>query len=1353
MGADCNSPCCCTFRFQAPGHGPYRTRNFNMMSSNKLRSIVWIAPLLIATVGNFTELSAQTNQIPFLSTYAGVPAGGSAVACSNDIPTYKGAHVGDGCPANQATLNAPSSTAIDAYGNIYISDFNNRLVRVIYQGGTALTAMLIAASPAVSGFVPAPGHIYTLAGSLQAILVQSGSPSKAYYCNGAGTGVVGLGSNGDGCPATQGYVQPRGLAIDANGNVFIANLAGGEGMRVVYAGGSQVASLITTLNPTVISPQVGYVYSIAGNSTAGYKGDGSNARTASFENVRDVTVDHSGNLFITDGNSAGSTTNNNIREINGTTGIINTISGSTAGPASACPSTGSFGGDGGPASVATLNSPYAMFMDSFGNLYFADSCNGRLRVIYAGGTIPGQSNPVVGNIYTVAGGGSLTGGATGVPATQLSIALMQSAGIDPAGNLYVVDNTNRYVWQINQATGIATLYGGLGLSGKTAVPAPAAGTYCNGTNGPQSIDSSGDGCPALQSSISPSLRYIGDSSGNVYAIESSAGILRRYSPNSIFSPTAVGATVSQSLAFTVSAPDSFTLQGTATTEYSDAGGTICSAIASSPSTNLCVYNISFSPSQAGTRPGSISFGSNGNLGTFLLSGLGTAAQLSIDPATQSTLGSGLTPQGIASDLAGNLFVADAKVGQVVRISASDSSSSSVVAGLSNPNQVAIDGAGNLYVADTGNSRIVERTAVSGSNVVIGTGFNAPQGVAVDGSGNLYVADTGNNRVVEISGGAEQTTLPIAGLNQPTRIALDSENDVFVADQGNSRIVVLSPSQGQTTVSFGSMTVKPMGVATDPAGDIYVADANSLQVVELLANGSTVNVLATGLKSPSDLSVGPNASVYIADTASPGAIVVNRALGAIVFPVTNFVGGQSTNANLILSDTGNANLTFPAAPIASPTAPSTIFTVQDSAVNSCVAGTPVAAGAECLLTGSFTPSSGGAQSQLFALATNAANNTVVGARLSGTGLSLTATSTTVSVTSPSASAIGFGTPVSLKAVVTLSSNVGTPSGTITLSIDGKAQTPAPFGDGTIPITLNPTVGTHVVTAVFSGDSIYASSSSSVSFTVSQAMTTTGLNISVGSSGGSPFVTLTASISSPTAAGETGTVNFYSGTTLLSTLPLSGSAVSYSTENLSFANNSFTAVYSGDVNFTSSSSAVVQPSPDFVVTASVSTLATAQGGVATTAVTLTPVFGFSGTVTPSCGTLPSNAVCRFQPTAITFSGNAPIGVSIQVYTNVSVTSRVSQEDKHLGVELALLGPSGLGLFVLALWRKRQKIGILGLLAILIASFWSIGSLTGCVQHPVQLETAPGTQNLTVTFTGSGGNTPPAHSITFSLAINTP
>jgi sugar lactone lactonase YvrE len=741
----------------------------------------------------------------------------------------------------------------------------------------------------------------------------------------------------------------------------------------------------------------------------------------------------------------------------------------------------------------------------------------------------------------------------------------------------------------------------------------------------------------------------------------------------------------------------------------------------------------------------------GALATALLSGVGTASQLSVDPGTQTPLGSGLTPQGVAADLSGNLYVADAKANQVVAINIGNNTSTSLITGLNNPNQVAIDGSGNVFVADTANNRIAERPAGGGAIVALGTGFSAPQGVAVDSVGNVYIADTGNNRVVEIVGGPQQIVVPFTGLTKPTRISLDEANDIFVADSGNNRVVEFIAGQGQVAVNLGSTTVKPAGIATDASGNLYVADATGLQVLELLAGTTTVNTVLSSLKAPVDLAAGPNASLYIADSQATGAIALNRALGNITFPITNV--SETSNVTFSLANTGNAALSFPGPQVAAPTAPTTIFAVAGAAGNGCSVGSPVAPGANCLLNASFSPTAQGALSQAFSFTTNAANGVATHALLAGTAAHLISTTTAISIISPTTSTIGFGAPVVLSTVVSLASSSGTPTGTVTLSVDGQARPPAAFGTGTIPLTLNLPVGMHIVTAAFSGDSVYASSGSSVSFTVVRASTVTSLTTSSSTPGGTPTISFTAAVSSPTATGETGTVSFYAGTTLLSTSSLAGSSATYTTSNITFSSNSFTAVYSGDVNFATSTSAAVQPVPDFALTSSSSSLATAQGGVAAASVTLTPIFNFSGVVTPSCSNLPSNTVCRFQPTSISFSGNAPVGASIQIYTNVSGSVASLQRRDSSRTTFALVGPLGIGMFALFGCKRGKKVRLVQLLLVAMATLCAASGLSGCLAHQTTSLTPAGAQNVTVSFTSSGSGAPITHSLTYNLTVNTP
>jgi hypothetical protein len=94
-------------------------------------------------------VQAQTAlPLPFASTIAGLPSGGSSVACGTSIPTAAGiSNAGDGCPATAATLAAPYGVNVDSYGNVYWGDYNNYSLRVIYMGGANLAAAIQAANP------------------------------------------------------------------------------------------------------------------------------------------------------------------------------------------------------------------------------------------------------------------------------------------------------------------------------------------------------------------------------------------------------------------------------------------------------------------------------------------------------------------------------------------------------------------------------------------------------------------------------------------------------------------------------------------------------------------------------------------------------------------------------------------------------------------------------------------------------------------------------------------------------------------------------------------------------------------------------------------------------------------------------------------------------------------------------------------------------------------------------------------------------------------------------------------------------------------------------------------------------
>src|SRR5438552_723994 len=187
---------------------------------------------------------------------------------------------------------------------------------------------------------------------------------------------VAGGGAGDGGAATGASLnQPRGVALDASGNLYIADQFNHR-IRKVDGG----AGIITT---------------VAGNGSYAFAGDGGAATGASLNQPRGVALDASGNLYIAD------QSNLRIRKVDAASGIITTVAGNGS-PA--------FAGDGGAATSASLNEPSGVALDASGNLYIADQFNHRIRKVAAA---TGIITTVAGNGHTpFAGDGGAAAGAS-----------------------------------------------------------------------------------------------------------------------------------------------------------------------------------------------------------------------------------------------------------------------------------------------------------------------------------------------------------------------------------------------------------------------------------------------------------------------------------------------------------------------------------------------------------------------------------------------------------------------------------------------------------------------------------------------------------------------------------------------------------------------------------------------------------------------------------------------------------------------------------------------------------------------------------------------------------------------------
>ncbi|HEY3839663.1 MAG TPA: putative Ig domain-containing protein, partial [Bryobacteraceae bacterium] len=307
-------------------------------------------------------------------------------------------NLGDGGNATAAQLVTPEGLAVSAQG-IYIADKGEARIRKIQPGGT------ITSPPGATGIGPAgvavdSGENLFIADTAgnQVLKVAPGGQITLI----AGTGIPG--AFGDGGLATVAQLnQPSGVAVDASGNVYIADTVNNRIRKVTLATG-----IITT---------------IAGSSQ-GFGGDNQIATSALLNQPAGITLDTNGNIYIAD------TGNNRIREIT-TTGIITTVAGN---------GTNAWGGDNGAATQASISSPHGVAVDGRFNIYIPDY-SGRVRKVATSGIIT-----------TIAG--SSTQGYSGDSGPALSGQLSTPWGItvDGSGYVYVSDPGAQAVRELSPAT-------------------------------------------------------------------------------------------------------------------------------------------------------------------------------------------------------------------------------------------------------------------------------------------------------------------------------------------------------------------------------------------------------------------------------------------------------------------------------------------------------------------------------------------------------------------------------------------------------------------------------------------------------------------------------------------------------------------------------------------------------------------------------------------------------------------------------------------------------------------------------------------------------------------------------------
>jgi sugar lactone lactonase YvrE len=319
---------------------------------------------------------------------------------------------GDGGAATNANLASPSGVAVDASGNLFIVDSDDNVVRKVDTHGVITTVAgnggygyFGDGSPATNANLASPSGVAVDASGNLFIADSDNSVVRKVDTNGIITTVAGNGDygySGDGGAATTASLEtPVGVAVDAFGNLFIAD---------------PPAQRIRKVDTK------GLIWTVAGKGVYGFSGDGGAAINATFEYPVAVAVDASGNLWIADQD------NQRIRKVD-TNAIIWTVAGN-----------GEYGfsGDGGAAMNATFEYPAGVVVDAAGNLFIADSNDQRIREVN-----------VLGMITTVAGSGAEAySDSDGVAATSASLDEPNGVALDAAGNLFIADLDNCLVRKV-----------------------------------------------------------------------------------------------------------------------------------------------------------------------------------------------------------------------------------------------------------------------------------------------------------------------------------------------------------------------------------------------------------------------------------------------------------------------------------------------------------------------------------------------------------------------------------------------------------------------------------------------------------------------------------------------------------------------------------------------------------------------------------------------------------------------------------------------------------------------------------------------------------------------------------------
>jgi sugar lactone lactonase YvrE len=804
--------------------------------------------------------------------------------------------------------------------------------------------------------VPATRVSCLLLSLLATLLLPGAAPAQTAYFSGA---VATLDS---------GFSRPLAVAVDGNGNVFVADTGNSAVKEIVAAGGY---TTIDTLGSGFNGPEgmavdgSGNVYvADTGNSAvkkipasciAGANNSSCVLTLGSGFNIPvGVAVDGSGNVYVADtGNSA-------VKKI----------------PASC------IAGANDSSCMLTLGSgfknPNGAAVDGSGNVFIADTGNSAVK------EIPASCIAGVNNSSCVLALGSGFSSPKGV-------------AVDGSGDVFVADYNNNAVKEIVAGTG--------GAAAGTVNASSKVNTLGGGFSDPQGVAVAGSGNVFVADSSNNAVKEFTTASGNFGSVEVGSP---SSAPLTLYFTFNTGATLG---------PNAVLTQGAPNLDFHAAAGGTCAVGTAHTAGQTCTVNVTFKPLHPGPRYGAVELlnGSGKLLATGYVRGIGTGPQAVFAnttsgaylPSAQTTLGSGFSePGGAAVDGAGNVYVADFDNSAVKEIPAAGGPVQTLGNGFSFPYDVAVDGAGNVFVADSLNSAVKKMPpgCVSSACVTtLGSGLSYPYGVAVDGSGNVFVADYGNNAVKEIVAAAGYTTVNTlgSGFNGPVSVAVDGSGNVFVSDLGNNAVkeipasCIAGANNSSCVLTLGSGFIYPFGLAVDGSGNVFVADDGSSTVNEIMeaSDYTTVTTLGSGFFGPTGVAVDGSGNVFVADQGNNAVKKLDYSDGPSLSFATTPASYTSSDSpqKVTIGNDGNQTLTFPLPATGTNPAVAANFAWDNaSTCEQTDTGSPqaftLAAGASCTAAIDFTPLSVGSIAGSVVLtddSRNASPSTTQSISLSGT----------------------------------------------------------------------------------------------------------------------------------------------------------------------------------------------------------------------------------------------------------------------------------------------------------------------------------------------------------------------------------